>query len=192
MRPLHGVALFLLTAILAPLVVEEIKAWCPQIAYRLLRRAASKLPEPERSRLYEEWAAEIREIPGPLSKVFFSASLTYGARQIRNDLTSCCQIDRFLRLRQNLRARSISVSRALVGKRGNYVIAISSTLTTACGFEILLLRRSFPTNLGFVSSALLGVPVTVALFAVGLAGICQFSLLLWMRKLSTTPNQGVN
>jgi hypothetical protein len=68
MKPLIGVVLFLVTAILAPLAVEEIKAWCPVIANRLLKRAVSKLPEPERTRLAEEWAAEVGEIPGPLSK----------------------------------------------------------------------------------------------------------------------------
>jgi hypothetical protein len=70
-------------AILAKLFGDEIRAWLPTLSRRLKARAVRSLPKGSRTRYEEEWESDLLEIPGDLSKVFYSLGLQLAARQIR-------------------------------------------------------------------------------------------------------------
>jgi hypothetical protein len=58
-------ALFVAVAIVLPLALAEFGDWSPWLAECLVRWAARRLPDPAaRSRYEEEWAANLRQVPG--------------------------------------------------------------------------------------------------------------------------------
>jgi hypothetical protein len=63
-----GVVALLLTAVLLPLVLDELRDWSPSLASAVARWAARRLGDPQaRTRYEEEWAANIEAVPGKLS-----------------------------------------------------------------------------------------------------------------------------
>jgi hypothetical protein len=63
-----GVVPWLLTAVLAPLMVNEFKDWWPWLAVRLVRWSARRLGNRQSCARYEEeWVANLQEVPGKLS-----------------------------------------------------------------------------------------------------------------------------
>lgn len=75
-------------AIVAPLIVEDVSKNISKICYWLVCRAASLAPIDKRSRLREEWAADIDETSGVTIKImtgvgFFVAALRLRATSFR-------------------------------------------------------------------------------------------------------------
>jgi hypothetical protein len=71
--------MWLLSVIVVPLLLAEFTDVSPWLAEKLVRRAARRLPEPERSRWQEEWAAELGSKPGRLWRLVWALSLLAGA-----------------------------------------------------------------------------------------------------------------
>ncbi len=70
------VLLFVLTAVLLPLLLTEFGDWCPWVAARLVRWSARRLGSPAVCARYEEeWTANLNEVPGKLSRL--AAALGY-------------------------------------------------------------------------------------------------------------------
>jgi hypothetical protein len=65
MRWLGGILLSLLLGA----VIAELRDCAPWLAEHLLRRAVRRLPEPDRERYGEEWAAVLNDVPGKLMKL---------------------------------------------------------------------------------------------------------------------------
>jgi hypothetical protein len=51
-------------AVILPLLLSEFTEWCPWLAERLVRRAATRLPEEARARWEEEWLADLNAWEG--------------------------------------------------------------------------------------------------------------------------------
>ncbi len=65
-----GMLVFLVTAVLLPMLLAELGDWCPWLAKRLVRWSARRLRSPEdRARYEEEWVANLDEVPGKLSRL---------------------------------------------------------------------------------------------------------------------------
>jgi hypothetical protein len=62
-------------ALLLKTAVDDLKAWRPWLVERLIARNVAKAPESYRSRLGEEWRAEVDKIPGDIGKIIFAAGL---------------------------------------------------------------------------------------------------------------------
>jgi hypothetical protein len=58
------VIIFILTAILVPVLVGECVDWLPWVGTRLIRLATKRLPVKYRARYEEEWQAEFNALPG--------------------------------------------------------------------------------------------------------------------------------
>jgi hypothetical protein len=71
--------LWVLTAIVLPLLLSEFTDLCPWLAKKLVRRAARRLPEPDRPRWEAEWLAELASKPGQLLKLLWALGLLPGA-----------------------------------------------------------------------------------------------------------------
>ncbi len=68
------------------LVSGEVEGWTPKLLDRLLHRAARRLPEGElRERLIAEWANEIADKPGLISKAWCAFDAARGAKAIARD-----------------------------------------------------------------------------------------------------------
>jgi cell division septum initiation protein DivIVA len=75
------VIIFILTAILVPVLVGECVDWLPWVGTRLIRQAANRLPLNYRARYEEEWQAEFKVLPGgKLTKLLFGLRIYAGAR----------------------------------------------------------------------------------------------------------------
>lgn len=61
---------------------DEAKAWLPHLTRRIMEIAVHRLPNACRARYEEEWQCHIDEIPGRISKLFFSMSLLRAASGI--------------------------------------------------------------------------------------------------------------
>jgi hypothetical protein len=57
------------------ILADEIKAWCPAIAHRIVNRAAQRLALDIRERYEEEWTSNLAQIPGSVSQVLFAIDL---------------------------------------------------------------------------------------------------------------------
>lgn len=73
------------------IVADEAKASMPHLAQWVLRGAIRALPQRLRERYAEEWAADLGDIPGPISKVtwalgFFVAAVWWSAGDRASDL----------------------------------------------------------------------------------------------------------
>lgn len=65
-----GLLVFVVTGVLVPLVLTEVGDWCPWAARRVVRWAARRLGDPAACERYEEeWAANLEEVPGKLSRL---------------------------------------------------------------------------------------------------------------------------
>ena len=71
---------FLVTAVVVPMLVNELTDWLPWFAVRMIRAAARTLPVAVRSRYAEEWQSELDTVPGNLSKLIFAVRICVGAR----------------------------------------------------------------------------------------------------------------
>ena len=71
-----------ISAILSKLLTDEIKAWSPRMAQRLIRYAASRLPEHLHVRYQEEWASYVGDTPGDVGKLVAAAGLLFAARRM--------------------------------------------------------------------------------------------------------------
>ena len=63
-------------------LTREFTAWMPWIIERLIRRAVTKLPDPQRERFEEEWRSYIDEIPGDIGKLIAAIGFGSAARQM--------------------------------------------------------------------------------------------------------------
>jgi len=68
-----SVLVFLVTAVIVPILVGEFTDWLPWFAERMIAAAARTMPSAVRSRYVEEWLAELEDVPGKLSKLVFAA-----------------------------------------------------------------------------------------------------------------------
>ncbi len=74
----HNLSIFaatLLGGIIVGLLTDELKAWLIRFAELLMLNAIRHLPEQERDRYAEEWAASLADVPGSLSKLVFAMDL---------------------------------------------------------------------------------------------------------------------
>jgi hypothetical protein len=62
-------------AIAVNLIASELFEWGPRWAEMLVRRAATRWPQPLRDRMIEEWFGELNHRPGMFWKLWFAASL---------------------------------------------------------------------------------------------------------------------
>jgi hypothetical protein len=65
----------ILDAIAARLIADEIKAWLPGLSNKLLNRAVDLLPTKMQSTYREQWAADIADIAGDISKALYCVDL---------------------------------------------------------------------------------------------------------------------
>jgi GTP pyrophosphokinase len=73
--------LFLITAVLLPLLVNEFSDWCPRLAQRLVCWSARRLRDPGiRARYQEEYLANLARVPGGFSQLL--AALGYAANVV--------------------------------------------------------------------------------------------------------------
>jgi hypothetical protein len=63
-----NILVFLLTAVLVPMLVNEFTDWLPWFAIRLVWAAARTLPPAVRLRYSNEWLGELDATPGKLSR----------------------------------------------------------------------------------------------------------------------------
>lgn len=71
-----GILVFLITAVVPPLLLSEFGDWCPWLAARIVRWAARRLGDPASCERYEEeWIANLNEVPGKLGRL--AAALGY-------------------------------------------------------------------------------------------------------------------
>jgi len=68
------------------IAADEIKAWCPAIAERILHAAAQRLAPDQRGRYNEEWASDLANVPGAVSKLIFALDLHRAAFGINREL----------------------------------------------------------------------------------------------------------
>lgn len=65
------------------LVKDEVSAWLPVLARRIIQRAAAKLKEREDvDRYLEEWLAHLQECPGRLGQLFHALGVWQGAARM--------------------------------------------------------------------------------------------------------------
>ncbi|HEY4454772.1 MAG TPA: hypothetical protein VGN81_10720 [Pseudonocardiaceae bacterium] len=65
-----GFVTLLLTTVLVPLFLDELRDWCPLLAQQLVRWAARRLGDSAaRARYEEEWVANIGAVPGKISQL---------------------------------------------------------------------------------------------------------------------------
>jgi Bacterial sugar transferase len=72
----------ILVSIATKLFGDELKAWVPWLAERLLRSAAKRLPEGHKERFTEEWASHVDEVPGNIGKLATAVGCILAAHQI--------------------------------------------------------------------------------------------------------------
>lgn len=80
-----GLVATILVATLSRLLAEDLKAWVPRLTGHAIERAIRKLPADQRDRLAEQWAADVADIPGDLSKLAFAFDLTRASTRIARD-----------------------------------------------------------------------------------------------------------
>lgn len=68
------------------LMTSEAYAWLPRFAERLVRFHGSRLPEPLRSRMLEEWEAVLQDTPGNLAKVLCAVDLFRAIPKLRHGM----------------------------------------------------------------------------------------------------------
>jgi hypothetical protein len=78
-----GIVTTLTVAVAAKLIADEMKASAPSITRHVLRTAVAVLPEDLRTRLNEEWAADLQSTPGDIAPLLRATGLLWAAVQIR-------------------------------------------------------------------------------------------------------------
>jgi hypothetical protein len=72
-------------SVLSRIIAEEVRDWLPFVSKKLLLCAIKRMPEDQRQRYHEEWAADLNMFPGRIAQAiraggFYAAALkTYGA-----------------------------------------------------------------------------------------------------------------
>ena len=75
-----------LVAVAGNLFAADIEGWLPFWADSIIHSAAEHVPVDQREQLLEDWLANVRQIPGAVSKFGFALSLRlWGARRIATD-----------------------------------------------------------------------------------------------------------
>jgi hypothetical protein len=77
----------MITAVLARLFGDELKAWMPWFTRRLLRIAIERLPEVQRERFSEEWASHINEVPGEIGRIAIALGCVSAAEEMASLFT---------------------------------------------------------------------------------------------------------
>jgi hypothetical protein len=77
---------FIAGGVLVNALFNELLEWQPRFRIWLLRVAVRRLPESDRARYLEEWAAHLDECPGTFSKLFMVLGFMWAARGIALDL----------------------------------------------------------------------------------------------------------
>lgn len=98
-----GIVKAFFLALAAKLAADETKAWLPLISEHLLQIAVLRLPETQRERYREEWAADLASYPGEVSRTFRAIGLLVASWRIASSaaarLTSAIHnTSKFLRL----------------------------------------------------------------------------------------------
>jgi len=100
-----------LMSVLLPLLVrifgDEIKAWMPCLAARLIQIAVQNLPPSERDRFSEEWASHVNEVPGEVKKLWDAAGFVFAAHQISFGESI---LQRFARRGRDIIAASVAIA----------------------------------------------------------------------------------
>lgn len=79
-----GALATLLGGVLLNVVANEVSAWLPSVARRLLTKAAARLPERQRHASLVEWNRELDEIPGGLWPLRFALARWWASRAKRD------------------------------------------------------------------------------------------------------------
>lgn len=84
---------FLVTAIVLPLLLTEFGDWCPSLAKRLAQWTARRLGASEATERYsEEWTAELEHLPGKLAPLFVALSYFTALPRIRRSLRTARRV----------------------------------------------------------------------------------------------------
>lgn len=74
-----------ISGVVAAILSDDILAWSPRLAERLVRFAAKKTPPHLRERCQQEWLADLSEIPGRFSKLLWAVGTIGAAININRD-----------------------------------------------------------------------------------------------------------
>jgi len=80
------------SVIAAKLSADEVKAWLPWLARRLVGLAVKILRENQRERYGEEWPGYISEIPGDIGKVLAAIGFVFASLAIHHESSEPVQI----------------------------------------------------------------------------------------------------
>jgi hypothetical protein len=75
-----------LLGIISPLLIGELTELTPWLATKLVRRAAYSLPIDYQERFAEEWARELQEVPGKLTKLAWAVKVAALAPSTRREI----------------------------------------------------------------------------------------------------------
>lgn len=79
---LIGILAALIVAIFGRLLADELNAWTPWMAERLISYAAARLSKARRARWTEEWQSHANELPGSLAKLLHAIGAIAAAYKI--------------------------------------------------------------------------------------------------------------
>jgi len=74
-------------AVIAKIIVDDVKEWTPRVTVRLMGVVVRMLPEPYQARYREEWASHLADVPGVVGKFVVVISLPFAALRLREDHT---------------------------------------------------------------------------------------------------------
>ena len=90
---------------------NEIDAFIPFVAKKLVSYHASKLPPTLSDRMFEEWMADLQNIPGNFGQLFFSIDLFRASKRITHEFN----FDTQYRLFENISLRAFDIFFSLIG-----------------------------------------------------------------------------
>lgn len=98
-------------AVLVKVIADDAKEWTPWVTRHLLDGAVRRLPEGQRERYAEEWAAHLAEVPGVVGKLAVALQFQIAAFGVR-ELDAKARLDAW----QNERAAVLAGIQAMVGE----------------------------------------------------------------------------
>ncbi len=101
----------IISAAVAKIIADDAKEWTPWVTGRLLDIAVLRLPESQRERYTEEWAAHLAEVPGVVGKLAASLQFQIAAFGVR-ELCAKARLDAW----RNERAAVLAEIQPMVGK----------------------------------------------------------------------------
>lgn len=84
-RLIVNAAISVLVGTFSKVAADEVKAWSPSIATRLLTLAVKRLPEADRKRYTEEWNSHVADTPGSVGKISVAFGFIFAAGRIRRE-----------------------------------------------------------------------------------------------------------